>query len=136
MNRRQFFGMTAAAVAAAGLSPLVLPERTIFLPPRSGWPHEPWYIREIRQYTINDDQIPTRFDALYEDIWGSERQYRVDFPQVTALDALHDPSIFDRQRKSALAQMEAIRLEHRLLKSSKQLSLPNGVAYARIWTVP
>lgn len=37
MNRRQFFGMTAAAVAAAGLPALVLPERTIFLPPRTGW---------------------------------------------------------------------------------------------------
>lgn len=37
MNRRQFFGMTAAAVAAAGLPLCLLPERKIFLPPRQKW---------------------------------------------------------------------------------------------------
>jgi hypothetical protein len=37
VNRRQFFGMTAAAVAAAGLPAFVLPRKTIFLPPKGGW---------------------------------------------------------------------------------------------------
>jgi hypothetical protein len=37
MNRRQFFGMTVAAIAAANLPAFVLPERTIFLPPVGGW---------------------------------------------------------------------------------------------------
>lgn len=64
MNRRHFFGMTLAAVAAAGLSPLVLPERTIFLPPRTGWFPEKLRMREVQQYLINTDTLATRWDVL------------------------------------------------------------------------
>jgi hypothetical protein len=64
MNRRKFFGMTIAAVAAAGLPALVLPERTIFLPPRAGWFPEALRMREVQQYLINTDTLATRWDVL------------------------------------------------------------------------
>lgn len=64
MNRRQFFGMSAVAVAAAGLPALVLPERSIFLPPRTGWFPEKLRMREVQQYLINTDSLATRWDVL------------------------------------------------------------------------
>lgn len=82
MNRRQFFGMTAAAVAAAGLSPLLLPEKIIFLPPRWGWKPSQLgsgYMRQVSQYMINRDEFCWRYDALARDIWGKEHQHFVYF---------------------------------------------------------
>lgn len=81
MNRRQFFGMSAAAVALAGLPALVLPERSIFLPPRFGW--QPYklgdgYMREVEQYVINTDSLAYRYDAVGADLWGREVQFHVD----------------------------------------------------------
>lgn len=64
MNRRHFFGMTLAAVTAAGLPTLVLPERSIFLPPRTGWFPEKLRMREVQQYLINTDTFATRWDVL------------------------------------------------------------------------
>jgi hypothetical protein len=39
MNRRELFALLAGAVAAP--SELIVPERTIFLPPAGGWPVRP-----------------------------------------------------------------------------------------------
>lgn len=136
MNRRHFFGMTLAAVAAAGLPALVLPDRSIFLPPRLGWFRAPLHYREIRQYLINQDATPTRFDVLYEDTWGEKRQYFLDFPEVTGLEQLQNPSIWDHQRDIAVETFERIRKDEGLRYSSEKLALPgHGAEFARIWTV-
>jgi hypothetical protein len=81
MNRRKFFGMTIGAIAAAGLSPLLLPEKTIFLPPRYGWKPSALghgYMREVKQYSINQDELLYRYDAVGRDIWGQEYQFHAD----------------------------------------------------------
>lgn len=58
MNRRQFFGMTAAALAGYGLSELLLPRRTLFLPPAEGWVTNDYaHVRYAKQYTILNDSI-------------------------------------------------------------------------------
>lgn len=80
MNRRKFFGMTFAGVAAAGLPAIVLPERTHFLAPQFGWkPSElgQGYMRELSQYLINIDEFRYRYDAIGRDIWGKEHQFHV-----------------------------------------------------------
>ena len=87
MNRRQFFGMTAAAVAAAGLPALVLPERTLFLPPKFGWKPSQLgagYMRAVEQYVINFDEMHYRYDAIGRDIWGKEYQFHVDTTRPSA----------------------------------------------------
>ncbi len=75
MNRRQFFGMTAAAVAAAGLPALVLPERTTFLPPRLGWFQPPMRMREVQQYFINEDALAMRWDMAWITALGEYEQH-------------------------------------------------------------
>lgn len=89
MNRRQFFGMTAAAVASAGLPALVLPDKTIFLPPRGGWWAPHLRLREVEQYTINDDALWLRYDAAWKTLLGERVQvYCEPFP-LSGLDALY-----------------------------------------------
>jgi len=81
MNRRKFFGMTATAIALAGLPAFVLADKTIFLPPRFGWkPSEigTGYMREVSHYLINRDETLYRYDAIARDIWGGEHQYHVN----------------------------------------------------------
>lgn len=82
MNRRKFFGMSVAAVTLAGLPEIVLPQKTIFLPPKHGW-HPAQLsngsMRESRQYLINTDSEMWRYDAIGRDIWGKEYQFHVDF---------------------------------------------------------
>lgn len=81
MNRRQFFGMTAASLIAAGLPLTLLPEKTIFLPPRWGWrPYQlgAGYMREVEQYLINIDEMRYRYDAIGRDFWGTEHQFHVE----------------------------------------------------------
>ena len=81
MNRRHFFGMTLAAVTAAGLPALVLPERSIFLPPRYGWkPGQvtAGYMREVEQWVLEDCERRWRYDAIGRDIWGNEHQFHVE----------------------------------------------------------
>lgn len=81
--------MTAAAVAAAGLPALVLPEKTIFLPPRGGWWAPQLRLREVEQYTINDDALWLRYDAAWETLLGDRVQaYCGPFP-LSGLDAIH-----------------------------------------------
>ena len=92
MNRRQFFGMSALAVAAAGFPAIVLPERTIFLPPQHGWQPSALghgYMREVEQYIISTDEMRYRYDVIGRDIWGKEYQFHVETkrpdPEIAAL---------------------------------------------------
>ena len=63
MNRRHFFGMTLAGVVAAGLPEILLPEKSIFLPPRGGWQN--WTMREIDHYRIINDVELTQWAAAW-----------------------------------------------------------------------
>jgi hypothetical protein len=95
MNRRQFFGMTAAAVIAAGLPLSVLPERTIFLPPRGGlW--LPPRMRQIEQYLINDDSLRMRWDMAWITLGGKmEQAYLLEEPSTSGLEQVSmDASTF------------------------------------------
>lgn len=87
MNRRQFFGMTAAAVVAAGLPLSVLPERTIFLPPHGGvWLPR---MRQIEQYLINIDAYRMRWDMSWVTRSGQKEQaYVLEDPAPTGLDGI------------------------------------------------
>ena len=87
VNRRQFFGMNAAALAAAGLPLALLPEKTIFLPPRSGWWAPKLALREVEQWTINDDTLWIRYDAAWRSLSGEHVQAHCDFP-LTGLDSV------------------------------------------------
>lgn len=66
MNRRHFFGMTAAALIGAGLPLSLLPERSIFLPPREGWYPSDFVMREVIQYNIGADCFAVRHDVPFE----------------------------------------------------------------------
>lgn len=87
MNRRHFFGMTAAAVIAAGLPLSVLPDRTIFLPPTGGiWLPK---MRQIEQYLINDDSLLMRWDMAWITKEGkTEQAYLLEEPGMTGLEAI------------------------------------------------
>ena len=92
MNRRQFFGMTAAAVVAAGLPLSVLPNRTIFLPPRGGL----WLprMRQIEQYLINNDSLAMRWDMAWITLRGTKEQaYLLEEPGISGLEQISiDPA--------------------------------------------
>lgn len=94
MNRRQFFGMTAAAVIAAGLPLSVLPERTIFLPPCGGlW--LPPRMRQIEQYLINDDSLQMRWDMAWITLGGKmEQAYLLDESPICGEQFSTDASTF------------------------------------------
>jgi hypothetical protein len=66
VNRRHFFGMTAAALIGAGLPLSLLPERSVFLPPREGWYPSDFVMREVIQYDINGDALAIRHDAMFD----------------------------------------------------------------------
>jgi hypothetical protein len=112
MNRRKFFGMTAAALTAAGLPLSLLPEKTIFLPPRQGWPPN-FTLREVEQWTINDDTLWVRYDAAWQSLLGEHVQAHCDFP-ITGLDELSLTEVgmtelragFAEQARGALAQFK------------------------------
>lgn len=63
MNRRKFFGLTAATVTALGLPEIVLPERKIFLPPTQGW-YPSLRMREVCAYMIKVDEYVIIHDAV------------------------------------------------------------------------
>lgn len=90
---------------------LVLPEKTIFLPPAGGWFQTPLVMREIRQYCINDDTMPMRYDVR----WGIQ-QWHVDFPEIQWSLQKTDPKLFgellENQRKLARQVFDGIRREH------------------------
>jgi hypothetical protein len=108
VNRRKFFGMSAAALIGAGLPLALLPEKTIFLPPKSGWPQTSLVMREIRQYLINDDSMPMRYDVA----WGVN-QWHIDFPELQWSLQHMNPKLFDQllenQRAVARRTFEEIR---------------------------
>lgn len=124
MNRRQFFGMTAAALASAGLPLTLLPEKSIFLPPINGWPQTPFVMREVRQYLINNDTMPMR----YEIAWGVN-QWHVDFPEIQWSLQLTNPKLFhellENQRSIARQTFERIRRQNGYSNAElRQLPLP------------
>lgn len=131
MNRRHFFGMTLGALAAAGLPAILMPERTVFLPPKNGWhPHAlaGMYMREVEQYDINSDCMHFRYDAVGRDIWGGEQQFHVDMKNLP-----------DEARRFELARMvignrfQADGLAAVPIGQSKQFTLriPTGFAHGR-----
>ncbi len=131
MNRRKFFGMTVAALTAAGLPLTLLPEKTIILPPREGWPQPALRMREVRQYIINNDTMPTRYDVA----WGMQ-QWHVDFPEMQWSLEKTDPKLFaellENQRSIARQTFERIRREHGFSNADqRELKLPRGIYWAR-----
>jgi hypothetical protein len=124
--------MTATALAAAGLPLALLPEKRIFLPPAQGWFQSPLRMREVRQYFINNDTYPFRYDVA----WGGQ-QWHVDFPEPypIALE-IADPKAFaallEEQRKIARLTFEQIRRQHGFTNDMcRELPLPRGVEWAR-----
>jgi hypothetical protein len=57
-------GFTAAGVLVAED---LLSTKTFFLPPANGW-FQGYRMREVRQYDINNDWMPTRFDVVVGDV--------------------------------------------------------------------
>ena len=93
MNRRHFFGMTAAALIGAGLPLSLLPERSIFLPPRGGWYPSDLRMREVIQYSVLDDKLFVRHDALFAnaDVESCLGFAQVNLEQVHVVQAMpHD----------------------------------------------
>lgn len=133
MNRRQFFGMTAAAVAAAGLPALVLPERTIFLPPRTGWFPEKLRMREIQQYLINNDSLATRWDVLVTAGDGDHYQITQTIDHWIQ-DDVERSEFREFVRRGMSAQLERLALEQSRFAAAKvatqHLHLPPGVTSA------
>lgn len=134
MNRRQFFGMTALAVAAAGLPAIVLPDRKIFLPPRGGWGFS---MREVEQYLINTDSMAMRWDVGWITRNGEYAQYYVlqeDFPVYSSgsMDSSplkHTPQIVEDLREIA---REKISREIPWGARIVQLKLPKSVRGAYV----
>lgn len=134
MNRRKFFGLTAATVAALGLPEIVLPERQIFLPPRNGW-YGNLRMREVDQYVINLDAVMRRYDAVgYRRRTGEYVQFHVNsYVPTSELDCTGRPTtadlreiarstiakIFERDGLTPVAPLQ--------VGSPYQLKLPRGV---------
>ena len=85
MNRRHFFGMTAAALIGAGLPLSLLPERSIFLPPREGWYPSDFVMREVIQYMINADAHAVRHDALFQGPQGPVQSFTLVYLPESAV---------------------------------------------------
>ena len=67
MNRRKFFGMTAAALVGAGLPLSLLPERSVFLPPREDWYPSDFVMREVIQFDLSRNKFMIRHDVMFDD---------------------------------------------------------------------
>jgi hypothetical protein len=131
ITRRGFFGLAAGTVAATVIAEQIA--KTIFLPPRCGWFHTPLRIREIRQYSINDDTYPMRYDAKWMLPNGGFAQWHVQFDPISAMKSMQDPGILDIQRQTAFETLERIRRKHGYSNLRQgDLSLPGGVEHARI----
>ena len=122
LTRRQFFGMTAGALIAAGLPLALLPEKTIVLPPKSGW-YPDLRMREVEQYVVNTDSLVTRYDMAW--MKGDERiQWYVDFSsdQWPRIDLNRDAV-----REIARSKFAEIVAKHNLQSAKTiQLPLPRG----------
>jgi hypothetical protein len=118
--------MTAAALAAAGLPLALLPEKRIFLPPARGWFQSPLRMREVRQYLINNDTMPMRYDVAWD-----VHQWHVDFPGIEWSLEKTDPKLFaellEDQRSIARQTFERIRREHGYNRADARVPpLPRG----------
>lgn len=88
MNRRGFFGLFAGATAAAIALPnfeLLLPKRTIFLPPAGGWMFGPFTPHLIaREMLISIEQhlqfaanVDREYNLLHGSQWAPHEMSRV-----------------------------------------------------------
>jgi hypothetical protein len=66
-------GFTAAGVLVAED---LLSTKTFFLPPANGW-FQGYRMREVRQYDINNDWMPIRYDVAWRLPNGEIKQYNV-----------------------------------------------------------
>jgi len=131
MNRRKFFGMTAAAIAAAGLPAWVLPEKTVFLAPKYGWklwevPLGDGYIRMVRKYSINTADYFVRYDVLGINLLtNTEVQYCVETGNPTGW-VLDHPYDIKRQIERAF-ERDGIAAIHPKCAKKFRLELPASV---------
>lgn len=131
MNRRQFFGMSAAALAAIGLSEM-LPAKTIFLPPRFGWGPTrllPGCIREAGQYDINNDEMIWRYDVIGV---GSASEHKVTSVPLGA-STINYRMTPEQARASLQGYLERYNLVAIPPMSGEffHLPLPSGIYHAR-----
>lgn len=138
MNRRRFFGMSVAAVLAAGLPLSVLPERKLFLAPAGGfWTGLP--MRESAQYVINQDACLGRFDVQWVTAAGErEAAWINEYGPITGLQLLGMEegqrrlsweNYFGRHRESARERLG------RLIPAGARVVKPNcpqRCEYARV----
>lgn len=130
MNRRKFFGMTIAALTAAGLPITLLPDKKIFLPPRSGF-WTPLMIREVEQYLINNDSLCMRWDVAWE-LNGERNQawVEMDGPSGLQYTSMTEP---ERLRlRIYRREMARRKLAEFVPMGAKPFppKLPNGLVYA------
>ena len=149
MNRRKFFGMTAAALVGAGLPLSLLPERSIFLPPREDWYPSNFVMREVIQYVINADAYGVRHDALFEGPQGPVQSFTMVYlPEsavrtrgrvpvlnhscVTIPDVeMFDDAILRELRKNARSKFAQTAFHTGLDAPKILLPLPRGAEHAR-----
>lgn len=128
MNRRQFFGMTAAAVIAAGLPLSVLPERTIFLPPHGGL----WLprMRQIEQYLINDDSLRMRWDMAWVTKEGiKEQAYLLEEPGMSGLEAVSMSAADSKRMKDCHREFARECLARKVPRGARiiEVPIPKGI---------
>lgn len=119
--------MTVAAVVAANLPAWVLPEKTIFLPPKWGWHPSrlgAGYMRELSYYDLRSDSIIWRYDTKGRDIWGAETQLSVDMRYVLG----HEP---DREMARGMIERDFAHNGLIALPAERCLELPSGMRTAR-----
>lgn len=134
MDRRGFFkALAGTAIAAAVLPEIWTSSKAIFLPPRGGWFQSPLVMREVRQYVINIDSMPMRYDVAW-DVY----QYHVDFPEIQDWHRLqmNAPALYaqllEEQRRIARLQFEQLRRRHGFSNADQRtLPLIRGADLAR-----
>lgn len=80
MNRRGFFSLMAGAAGAALVPWRGNVEPVLVMPPRWGWRHAELgegYMRECLQYSIFNEDLEYRYDAIGRDLSGGEYQFHV-----------------------------------------------------------
>jgi hypothetical protein len=149
MNRRHFFGMTAAALVGVGLPLSLLPERSIFLPPRQGWYPSDFVMGEVIQFGLSVNQFVVRHDAHFEGAQGSRQPYTLAYlPDLAVYSCSKLPLLTDAN----IFMPDVWRFDERILRelrqnardkfargaflagwdaSKKLLPLPHGVDHAR-----
>jgi hypothetical protein len=116
MNRRKFFGMTVAALTAAGLPLTLLAEKSIFLPPSCGWYPSDLRMREVIQYSVIDDKLFIQHDALFREHGGR----LINLEQIQVVH--HLPCDEDNER-ALWAQNSVTSIRHFASDSSDEATL-------------